>query len=74
MQGNFKVFITVSDTSKICIEPFASLEEVEPICEKFELCDFSEFEDIKIVSDPNRQFITVIMFNQVSALPVFNFL
>ena len=32
MQGNFTVFLTVSDSSKICIEPFASLEEVEPIC------------------------------------------
>ena len=66
MQGNFTVFLTISENSKICIEPFSSLEEVEPICEKFELCEISEFEDIKIMTDPNRQFITLIMFNQVS--------
>ena len=61
------MFITVSDTSKIYIESFASLEEIEPICEKLQICEISEFEEIKIVADPNRQFITVILFNQVSS-------
>ena len=74
MQGNFTVFLTISENSKICIEPFSSLEEVEPICEKFELCEISEFEDIKIMTDPNRQFITVIMFNQVSTKQDLNFI
>ena len=32
MQGNFTVFLTISENSKICIEPFSLLEEVEPIC------------------------------------------
>ena len=53
MQGDFTVFITISEDSRIFIEPFYSMDEVEPICEMLELCDISSYDSFKLVADPN---------------------
>ena len=41
MNGDFIVFITVDEDSKVYIEPFSSADELEPICEALELCNIS---------------------------------
>jgi len=61
---DFLTMLTQDEESNLYIETY--FMENCALCEKMPLCDFKNFETVKVKTDHCRQLFTVFLFNSVS--------